>query len=85
MCYRMDSSNKTTSRSTVYRQKKQEVSTKKNTSEPYTLYHKEIVQKCFVDQEVLMAHNTYAIKASFLDEESIERYVMQMAESMHQL
>ena len=72
----MDSPNQPTSRSTVYRKKKQEVSSKKETSEPYTLYHKEIIQKCFIDQDVLVAHNTHVIKASFLDESNTEKYIM---------
>ena len=81
----MDSPTKSASRATFYRKRKQEVTTKKNTSEPYTMYNKEIVQKGFIDQEVLVAHNTYAIRANFRDGNDVERTIMYLAASMYPL
>ena len=78
----MDSSGKSASRATFYRKRKQEVTSKKNTSGPFSLYHKQIVQKCFIDQDVLVAHNTYVIRANFRDEKDIERTIMYLAASM---
>ena len=43
------------------------------------------MQKCFIDQEVLVVHNTYAIRANFRDGNDVERTIMYLTASMHSL
>ena len=55
------------SRSTTYRKKKQEITSKKQALPPFSLFAKEILLKCYIDQEVLATNQAYAIKAHFED------------------
>ncbi|WP_208972743.1 hypothetical protein, partial [Escherichia coli] len=63
----------------------QEVSSKKDYSPFFILYHNEIVLKFFVDQEKLQSFNTYALKASFLDDQGKKKSIMYAFASLHDL
>lgn len=73
------------SRSTTYRKKKQEITSKKQALPPYSLYAKEMLLKCYIDQEVLTANQAYAVKAHFEDAQGQEKTVIYASPTMHQL
>ena len=43
----------TGSKATLYRKKSKEVETQKGNAKLFQIFRKEVVQKCFIDQEVL--------------------------------
>ena len=52
--------------------------------EIFHVYRKEVVQKCFIDQDVLHNHNTFAFKANFYGKTK-ECAIMCLPRSMHGL
>ena len=72
------------SRSTLYWQKKKEGQRHppKDTS-PYSLYHKKVVQKCFIDEELLKEKDAYVIKAKFKVLQGQEKIVIMISPTIH--
>ena len=72
------------SRSTLYKRKHKEVETQKDGVQLFNIFKKEVVQKCFIDQEVLQDHDTFAVKASFYGKKK-ESTIICLPKSMHAL
>ena len=72
------------SKSTLYKKKRKEVKTQKDGAKLFQIFKKEVVQKCFIDQEVLQDHDTFAMKATFYGETK-ESTIMCLPKSMHAL
>ena len=58
--------------------------TQRDGTQLFNVFRKEVVQKCFIDQDVLQDNNTFAIKASFY-EPTKEGTIMCLPKSMHAL
>ena len=71
--------------STTYQRRKKQVNTQKDSMDLYTIYLREIVHKCFIDREFLIANNTCAIKASCQDAKYKDMSIMCLLASMHKL
>ena len=58
--------------------------TQKGDAKLFRIFRKEVVQKCFIDQEVLQDNDTFAVKAMFYREKK-ESTIMCLPKSMHAL
>ena len=72
------------SKLTIYQRKHKEVENQKDVAKLFHVYRREVVQKCFIDQEVLQEHETFAIKGSFHGKNK-EGMTMCLPRSMHAL
>ena len=72
------------SRSTIYQMKRKQVENQKDVAKLSHIYRREVVQKCFINQDVLQEHDTFAIKDSFYGREK-EATIMRLPKSMHAL
>ena len=72
------------SRSTLYKRKHKEVETEKDGAKIFCIFRKEVVQKCFIDREVLRDNDTFVVKATFYGGKK-ESTIMCLPKSMHAL
>ena len=59
------------SRSTTYRKKKKAREELAPNAPPFTLYHTEVVNKCYIDKLVLRSAHAYVLRMKFNDEEDV--------------
>ena len=72
------------SRSTIYQRKCKEVENQKDATMLFHVYQREVVQKCFINQDVLQEHDTFAIKVTFYGKDK-EGTIMCLPKIMHAL
>ena len=74
----------TRSKSALNKEKRNETMTQTNDAQLFNVFRKEVVQKCFIDQDVLQENNTFAIKVSLYGPTK-EGTIMCLSKSMHAL
>ena len=72
------------SKATLYKKKSKKGETQKGDANLFQIFRKEVVQKCFINQEVLHDNDTFAVKATFYGEKK-ESMIMCLPKSMHAL
>ena len=52
---------------------------------PFSLYHKEVVQKCFIDEDLLTKKDVNMVKAKFKVLQGQEKIVVMISPTIHQI
>ena len=72
------------SKSTLNKEKGKEMMTQRDDAKLFKILRKEVVQKCFIDPEVLRDNNTFVVKTTFYGGKK-ESTFMCLPKSMHAL
>ena len=73
------------SRSTTYRKKKKAMGKLDPESPPFTLYHTEVVSKCYVDEMELRKAHAYVLQMKFNDKDGITTIVLKVPSLVYHL
>ena len=73
------------SRSTTYRKKKKAMGELDPESPPFTLYHTEVISKCYVDEMELRKAHAYVLRMKFNDKDSITTIVLKVPSLVYHL
>ena len=66
------------SRSTTYCKRKKARGELLSDSPPFTLYHTEAVNKCYIDEAALFKAHAYVLRLNFNDKDNITTVVMKI-------
>ena len=72
------------SKSALNKGKEKKMMTQRDDAKLFRILRKEVVQKCFIDQEVLRDNDTFVVKATFYGGKK-ENTIMCLPKSMHAL
>ena len=74
------------SRSTTYRRKKKKAMEELPPGpKPFTFYHLEVINKCYIDEPALLKNHAYVIKIKFNDKEGVMAMVMEIPSMVYHM
>ena len=73
------------SHSTTYCKKKKAMGELPLGFEPFTFYHLEVINKCYIDKADILKNHAYAIKMKFNDKEGVMAMVMEIPSMVYHM
>ena len=73
------------SRSTTYHKNKKARGELAPDSPPFTLYHTEVVNKCYIDETALFKVHAYVLRIKFNDEDRVAVVVMKIPSMVYHM
>ena len=73
------------SHSTTYRKKKKAMGELPPSFKPFTFYHLEVVNKCYIDKAALLKNHAYVIRMKFNDKKGVMAMVMEIPSMVYHM